>query len=301
MPVSFLDSLTALLSDGIMGKKPSPVNYMLSLLLKQITSLPDSDQLNQFVTYVSQRYPALTEQLEKSITNGIPTKEKADLIATMATTQSVILSNEYKRFQQDSRDDLFDDPSTRQQDIRVSNRLRARYFLPGDEVGKETPEQTASDLTQVSLFQYRIPNADAGGNNNSIYLDNRRNDALRFSGDMGHPMPPDRLMENVLPFAVRPQYATDQPLMSIFREKLINNMATRVVVTRLGKNSVGLMDQINGNILEPVITLPGPFRSSAQTSAPMKSSASSYRDNNEPVMTGEDITMDENNNPIYTL
>ena len=298
---AWLAYLTNLLSDSIMGTNSNPSNYMLTILIQQLTGLPDGDRLDQFVSYVSTAHPEIASMLQTSITAGDSSSKKADLIASMSITHDQMIQNDYRRFEQVSRDTLFDGPNT-MQDMRLTNRLRARYFMPGDDVGRETVAQTASDLTQVSLFQYQVPNADAGGNNNSIYLDSRRNDHMRFSGQLGLPRPPNREMENTLPFPVLSQYQSDQPLRSIARDKLVTNMATRVVVKKLGHTSVGLMDQIDGDILEPVIQLPGFFRPTSMVDTRMRSWASSWRDNNEPVMTGDDTSSyDENFNPNYRI
>ena len=297
---AWLTYLTNLLSDSIMGKNSNPSNYMLKILIKHLTGLPDGDRLDQFVSYVTIAHPEIAAVLQASINAGKSSSEKADLIASMSMTYGQMIENDYRRFEQVSRDTLFDGPNT-MPDLRLTNRLRARYFMPGDNVGRETAAQTASDLTQVSLFQYTVPNADAGGNNNSVYLDSRRNDHMRFSGPLGMPRPPNREMENILPFPVLSQYQSDQPVRSILRDKLVKNMATRVVVKKLGHTSVALQDQIDGDILEPVIQLPGAFRPTSMVDTRMRSWAATWRDNNEPVMTGNDTSHDENLNPNYTI
>ena len=99
----------------------------------------------------------------------------------------------------------------------LTTRLRGRYYLPGDEIGKESKEQSDSDRIQTQLFQHTIPNIDAGGNNNSVYLDSKRNEFIRFHGHLGAPRPPNNELSLLLPFRPFHQYLEEQPIQKIMQ------------------------------------------------------------------------------------
>jgi hypothetical protein len=278
-----------------------PTNYMLKTLLQQVTGLPDGDRLRKFVTFMHNAHPKLSSMLQDSISKS--SSEKADLIASLTVSRSAMIGENYKLFLQQSRDDVFNDDSMR--DIRVSNRLRMRYYLPGDEVGRESKEQIASDKIQTQLFQHTIPNADAGGNNNSVYLDGKRNDHMRFSGELGNPRPPNNEDQLILPFQTLPQYESDQPLRSIMQDRLVKKMSEYHIIKELGHRSYVLNDDVNNNILQDAIQLPGAFTSQSQDVQPLslelKSSLASWRGDDDIIISGIDKSYDENHNPMYTL
>ena len=84
-------------------------------------------------------------------------------------------------------------------------------------------------------------------------------------------------------------------------DKLVSYMGERHLTNQLGHRSVGLQDQINGDILEAVVQLPPPYRSQFMPLMPMKSTFSSGRDcDADWILTGLDTTYDKNNNPMYT-
>ena len=74
-------------------------------------------------------------------------------------------------------------------------KLRTRYLLPGVDTLKESPMQALRDIVQADLFDFRTPD-DGLGTNNSLFLDNLRNDAMRFYG-ASLPRPPEHLEELV--------------------------------------------------------------------------------------------------------
>ena len=289
--------LLNLISDSTVLQNKDNPSYMLSILLQQTTGLQQGDKLRAFVSYFQRKHPQLERQLLDSMSESSSVRQ--DLIATIQHTRSDMILAEYASFNQLTRDELFDVDSGR--DWRTNTRLRGRYYLPGDEFGKESKEQIESDRIQTQLFQHTIPNIDAGGNNNSVYLDSKRNEFIRFHGQLGAPRPPNNELSLLLPFRPLHQYVEEQPIQKIMHDKLVSYMGERHLTNQLGHRSVGLQDQINGDILEAVVQLPPPYRSQFMPLMPMKSTFSSGRDcDADWILTGLDTTYDKNNNPMYT-
>ena len=158
--------LYSLISDSMVLRNKDNPSYMLSILLQQTTGLQQGDKLRAFVSYFQRKHPQLERQLLDSMSESSSVRQ--DLIAILQHTRSEMIASEYATFNQLTRDELFDVDSGR--DGRTTTRLRGRYYLPGDEVGKESKEQNDSDRIQTQLFQHTIPNIDDDGNNNSVYL-----------------------------------------------------------------------------------------------------------------------------------
>ena len=274
---------------------------LLRTLLHVVTGLPFGERLDLFSNYVQQQRPKLDREM--SIYTGSTPKIQADTIASLAQAHGSSLLDNLRDFNAINRDSVFTEYDE-QQDYRKNNRLRARYFQPGDTVGQESKTQTASDLAQVALFShFKINNPDTGSNN-SVYLDNRRNDYLRFHGPLGCPRPPDNLDRLVLPFQTLQQYRSDQPIRAIVQRDMFKTIATDHVVRGLGHTSVGLSDQIDGDIMEDVVQLPPKFKPvnfDVPALSMTRSLVSPWRSTREVYQRDtSDRTSDRNLNPIYT-
>ena len=305
-----LDANTAftLITDALrIGASYGPLveplgNPMLRALLNVITGLPYGERLDLFGNFMKKQRPDIFEQMQKH--TGSSAKVQADTIASIVQAKGQIVMEDLREFNSINRDGVFteyDEPI----DYRKNNRLRARYYLPGDDVGKESAKQSASDAAQVFVFnQYKINNADTGSNN-SVYLDNRRNDFIRFNGPLGCPRPPDNLDQLVLPFRTLHEYNSDQPIRAIIQKRMFETMATDHVKRMLGQSSVALSDQIAGSILEDVVQLPPMFKPcdyDVQTLSKTRPMNAPWRSAREVYDADQnDYTRDNNFNPIYTM
>ena len=105
-------------------------------------------------------------------------------------------------------------------------KLRTRYVLPGPEALKESPDQALRDIVNADMFDYRTPNEELG-QANSLYLDNLRNERLRFY-DCSIPRQPQHLEELVAGYTTIPQFdpsvsETEDAIHDALKSSIIEN------------------------------------------------------------------------------
>ena len=125
-------------------------------------------------------------------------------------------------------------------------KLRTRYLLPGPDTLKESPDQALRDIVNADMFDYRVPNEELGVAN-SLFLDNLRNDAMRFY-DCSLPRAPEHLEELVAGHKTVPQfdpseYAVEDALHDALKGGIIENGLMRMPPISLSlKDTTGKVD-----------------------------------------------------------
>ena len=97
-----------------------------------------------------------------------------------------------------------------------AHKLRSRFLLPTNESMRETIAQSMHDVVEADLFDFRTPNEELG-QNNALYIDNLRNERMRFM----QPTVPRNGVEQLVAIApVLPQWTGDFDMEDAIHDKL---------------------------------------------------------------------------------
>jgi hypothetical protein len=169
--------------------------------------------------------PFFAKELDSMFKNVKTTRAATDAVADFIklNRESIeILVSDYEQF---NRDDLLSEYSGG--GLNGKPVLRSRFLQPGQDTAKESVMQSVSDIVQSDLFSYRTTNPETGLNN-SVYLDNLRNEYIN-TREPGRPRPPHELEQLVLPFPVLDQYKDAQPIEAIMMRDAQTTVAAEVL------------------------------------------------------------------------
>ncbi len=123
--------------------------------------------------------------------------------------------------------------------------FRPREILPGEKTGSEDQKISVADIVKADLWHYIAPNGDLG-TNNSLFLDNRLNEAIRFSNPLFDPRHPDHDNTNCMGRIRIPQFVAPYPIEPAMGEIMFRakNIAAAV-------NSYGSLSYTGGNNVHP--------------------------------------------------
>jgi hypothetical protein len=147
-----------------------------------------------------------SNQIVERFKNVVTTTQANDAIADFMKANGAKITSDLKFFDQANRDADFNDSDPRV--VTGKAVLRSRFFLPGEDVLKETPTQALSDVVQSDLFDYK--GTSGLGLYNSVHLDNMRNEKINMS-ESGMPRNySSNLEELILPWKAPPQFLFQQ-------------------------------------------------------------------------------------------
>ena len=122
--------------------------------------------------------------------------------------------------------------------------LRPRFILPGPNTLREDRRQSIQDIVQGDLWAFNPPDAELG-QNNSLFLDNLQNEALRYADPLGMPRRPDYLEQLVAIGQVPPQWSCEMTdLDDIIYDKM-RDAAVQAGLRTVAPVSVTLQDTTN--------------------------------------------------------
>ena len=155
-----------------------------------------------------------------------------------------------------------------------AHKLRSRYLLR--DTVRETVDQSMRDVVEADLFDFRTPNEELG-QNNALYIDNLRNERMRFID----PTVPRNGVEQLVAIApVLPQWTGDFDMEDAIHDKMRDDVIQEGM-KQLPPFSVALRDSTN---------LPDPFGHYRPNSymEPVNDLGPGYqRDFTQGVMLGE--------------
>ena len=125
-------------------------------------------------------------------------------------------------------------------------KLRPRFQLATEDTLKESREQSLNDIVNADMFDFRVP-GDELGRNNGLYIDNLKNERLRFADPLGVPRAPDNLERLVGIRPIVPQW--DGPVVESQIDDIIVDRIRDEYITAGLKSlppiSIGLHDTTN--------------------------------------------------------
>ena len=122
--------------------------------------------------------------------------------------------------------------------------LRPRFRLPGPDTLREDHSQSVSDIVQGDLWAFNPPDAELG-QNNSLYLDNLQNEALRYMAPLGMPRRPDYLEELVAIGQVPPQWSCEMTDLDDIIHDQMRDAAVQAGLHTMPPVSITLQDASN--------------------------------------------------------
>ena len=172
-----------------------------------------------------------------------------------------------------------------------ATKLRTRFLLPGVDTLRESPLQSLQDIVNADMFDYRTPN-ESLGTANALYLDNLRNDQLRFY-DCSIPRRPEHLEQLVAGYTTIPQFdpsvtETEDAIHDALKNSIIENGLMRIPPISLSlKDTTDKVDPFGlprkNSFMIPVSDLTPGFRTVMQGCYPGYLDAMGFRPDYDPL------------------
>lgn len=248
--------------DAVFQQRVIKMNPYYEGALGQIFRNKSKEQLKRLS---ADTLPYFANQLNSMFRNVKTTKVATDSVANFIKLYKNEIEVLVADFEQYMRDDLLEEDSSGNKPLPGKPVLRSRFIQPGQDTARESVRQSVSDIVQSDLFSYNTTNAETGLNN-TVYLDNLRNEYIN-TRDPGRPRPPYELEQLVLPFPVISQYLDQQPVEDILMREAktlvgaemllrgpplsfaLNDASVQVDPFQLSKTEMTFM--VNVNSLQP--------------------------------------------------